>query len=86
MRFTRKSSLTVLFVIAGVLLSTCLAILLAVPIAYAQETQTVLKPNQLFTYSLAPNQEKLFVLQMKRGDFADIQSLAREGLNLSLEI
>lgn len=86
MRFTRKSSLTVLFVIAGVLLSTCLAILLAVPIAYAQETQTVLKPNQLFTYLLAPNQDKLFVLQMKRGDSADIQSLAREGLNLSLEI
>ena len=69
-----------------ILLSTCLAILHIVPFAYAQETQTVLKPNQLVTFSLATKQEKVFVLQMKKGDFAEIQSLAREGLNLSFEI
>jgi hypothetical protein len=57
-----------------------------VSFTYAQETQTVLKPNQLITYSLAPRQEKLFVLQMKKGNFAEIQSLAREGLKLSLEV
>lgn len=68
------------------LLSTCLTILFVVPFVYAQETQTVLKPNQLFTYSLAPEQEKLFVLQMKKGDFAEIQSLVREGVSISFEI
>lgn len=66
------------------LLLICLIIV--VPFAQAQETPAVLKPNQLMTFSLAPGQEKLFVLQMKKGDFAEIQSLAREGLNLSFEI
>ena len=69
-----------------ILLSTCLIILFVVHFVHGQETQTVLKPNQLVTFSLAPEQEKLFVLQMKKGDFAEIQSLAREGLRLSFEI
>jgi hypothetical protein len=69
-----------------ILLSICLIILFVATFADAQETQTVLNPNQLITFSLAPEQEKVFVLQMKKGDFADIQSLAREGLNLSFEI
>jgi hypothetical protein len=86
MKLTRESGLTVLFVTAAVSLSTCLVIHLAAPVSYAQETETVLKPDQLVTFSLAPEQEKLFLLQMKKGDFADIQSLAREGLNLSLKI
>lgn len=50
------------------------------------EAQTVLKPNQLVTFSLAPDEEKVFVFQMKKGDFADLQWLAQEGLNLSFEI
>ena len=69
-----------------ILLSTCLTILFVVPFVHGQETQTVLKPNRLVTFSLAPEQEKLFVLQMKKGDFAEIQSLAREGINISFEI
>jgi len=85
MKFARESGVAVLFVMAG-LISICLAIPFAVPVDYAQETLTVLKPDQLVTFSLAPEQERLFVLRMKKGDFADIQSLAREGLNLSLEI
>lgn len=68
------------------MLSTWLTILFVGPFVHGQETQTVLKPNQLMTFSLAPGQEKVFVLQMKKGDFADIQSLAREGLDLSLEL
>lgn len=50
------------------------------------EGTTILKPSELITFSLAPGQEKSFVLQMKEGDFADVQWLAREGLNLSFEI
>ena len=56
-----------------ILLSTCLTILFVVSSSLAQETQTVLKPNQLLTFSLAPGQEKVFLLQMKKGDFAEIQ-------------
>jgi len=69
-----------------ILHSACLTILFIVPFVHGQDTQTVLKPNELITFSLAPGQEKVFVMQMKKGDLADIQSLAREGLNLSLEI
>lgn len=86
MKLTRKSCLEILFVRIGVLLSTCLTILFLAPFAFAQETQTVLKPDQLVTFSIAPKQEKLFVVQMKKGDFAEIQLLAREGLNVSLKI
>jgi hypothetical protein len=69
-----------------ILLSTCLTILFVMPFVHGQETPAVLRPNQLITFSLAQGQEKVFVLQMKKGDFADIQSLAGEGLNLSVEI
>ncbi len=79
MKLTRKSCLAVLFVMIWVLLSTCLTIPFVGPFAYAQETQTVLKPNQLFTFSLAPEKEKVFVLQMKKGEIADIQWLEAEG-------
>lgn len=86
MKTTRTSCLAVLILTVWFLFSPCLPVLFGVPLAYAQETQTFLKPNQLITFSLAPGQEKLFVLQMKKGDFAEIQSLARQGLNLSFEI
>lgn len=69
-----------------ILLLACLTILFVAPFIHGQETPTVLKPNQLMTFSLAPGQEKVFVLQMKKGDFVGIESLAREGLNLSFEI
>jgi len=42
--------------------------------------------NQSVTFSLAPGQEKVFVLQMKKGDFAELDSLAAEGGNVSLGI
>ena len=51
-----------------------------------QDGQTVLQANQLITFSLAPKQEKAFLLQMKKGDFADVQWLAQEGLDLSFQL
>jgi hypothetical protein len=58
---------------------------LATP-ARAPASGDLLKPNQLTTFSLEPKSEKLFVLQMKKGDFAGIEALMREELNLSLQI
>lgn len=68
------------------ILASVAAVLFVVPFVHGQETPAVLKPNQLMTFSLARGQEKVFVLQMKKGDFADIQSLAREGLDFRLEL
>lgn len=87
MKCTKKKSYLGSFILkVWVLLSTCLTILFIAPFVYGQETPTVLKPNQLMTFLLAPGQEKVFVLQLKKGDFADIQWLAQEGLNLSFQI
>ncbi len=51
----------------------------------AQE-KTNLNLNELKTFSISPEQEKIFVLKMKKGEFADIQWLANEELPLSFEI
>ena len=53
----------------------CLTLFFGGALVYGQETQTVLHPNQLVTFSLVPKQERVFVLQMEKGDFAEIQAL-----------
>jgi len=63
--------------------SVCLVILFVVLLGHAQEERTVLTPNQLVTFSLTPGQEKVFILQMKKGDFAKIESLVGEGVELT---
>ena len=68
----------------SILLLICLTVLFASFVGAQEKLNLVL--NELKTFSIAPEQEKVFVLKMKKGNFADIQWLANEELPLSFEI
>lgn len=68
----------------SILLLICLTVLFA-SIVEAQE-KPILVLNELKTFSISPEQEKVFTLKMKKGEFADIQWLANEEMPFSFEI
>jgi hypothetical protein len=68
----------------SILLLICLTVLFASFVG-AQE-KPILVLNDLKTFSISPEQEKVFTLKMKKGDFAEIQWLANEEMPLSFKI
>jgi hypothetical protein len=73
-----------LYLSRSILLLICLTVLFASFVDAQEKFNLVL--NELKTFLIAPEQEKVFVLKMKKGEFADIQWLANEELPLSFEI
>ncbi len=69
----------------SILLLICLTVLFASFVG-AQEKPSSLKPNQPLTFSLTPNEEKSFDLQMKEDGFAEISWLANDSLILSFDV
>ncbi len=62
----------------------CLTVLFASFVG-AQE-KSILVLNNLKTFSISPDEEKIFTLKMKKGDFAELQWLANEEMSLSFKI
>ena len=73
-----------LYLSRSILLLICLTVLSA-SLVGAQE-KSVLNLNDLKTFSISPEQEKVFDLKMKKGDFAEIQWLANDEMPLSFKI
>ena len=69
----------------------CCLILALSPFIYGfdaekNQSRETLTPDQPVTFTLAPGEEKTFVIQLKESDFAEISWLANEGLNLSFAL
>src|SRR5512141_1109018 len=64
-----------------ILTAVCIAIFTAPLLAQAHSQELI--PDQSVTFSLSPDEARTFQLQMKEGDFAEINWLANEELKLS---
>lgn len=69
-----------------ILLSVCLAVFSFVPFVAAQNKAPLLNPNRPVTFSLSPDEEKSFTLQLKKDGIADITWLANDSLILAFGI
>lgn len=69
-----------------ILLAVCLTVSSVVLRGVAQERPPQLRPNQPVTFSLSPDEAKLFTLQMKRDGFAEITWLANDNLILVFRV
>jgi hypothetical protein len=72
----------------GILIGFCL-ILTPSSFGYGfnpETNQETLSPNHSITFTLAPEEEKSFVIKLKESDFAEISWLVNDGLNLSFAL
>jgi len=68
------------------LLAVIILFLSTSPPSKAQDKRPVLVPNKLVTFSLEPNEQRIFLLRLKQDEFAEISWLANDDVNLDVEI